>query len=106
MRKLFTVSVVAAFALFAGFGLLGCNKLGGGGASDDVIEELQESIDDLAEDVELLTEVLNELQADYDEHLEEFHGEEPEEKEPIKPKSGGGTAPKTGGGGVKPPTTK
>lgn len=103
MRKLLTVAAMAAFVLLAGFAL-GCNKLGGGGASDDVIEELQDDIDDLAEDVEVLTEVLNELQADYDEHLEEFHGEEPEEKEPIKPKSGG-SRPKTGGG-VKPPTTK
>ncbi|MBD3286697.1 hypothetical protein GF338_10215 [candidate division WOR-3 bacterium] len=106
MRKLLTIGLVAGFVILGG-AVLGCGKLGGGGGgSDEVIEELEYKIGNLEEDVEVLTEVINELQTDFDDHMEEFHGEEVEEKEPVKPKSGGGSRPSTGGGGVKPPTSK
>lgn len=100
MKKLFTLAAVAGLVIVAGFAL-GCDKLGGGGAKADetaqMITDLEDRISTLEGDVEALSTSLSDLQTEYDEHMEKYHGTKVEPK-PKPPVGGGGT--------VKPPTSR
>lgn len=97
MKKLLAILAVAGLVLAAGSGLA-CQKMGGGGDDEmkETIADLEDMIEMLEDDVEALSTSLTELQDEYDEHLEEFHGEKPAPRPPV---TGGGGS----GGGEKPP---
>ena len=96
MKKLFTIAAMAGLVLMLGF-TLGCGKLGGGDKTDETaqtIMDLQDRVSTLEGDVEALSTSLSDLQTEYDDHLEKYHGT----KSTLKP------LPQTGGGGgTKPP---
>jgi len=93
MRKLFSIVAIAALVLAAGAGL-SCGKIGGGGGgNDEVVLDLQDRVETLEADIEAIAVSLTELQDEYDEHLEEFHGEKPVERPPIVTGGGGGGKP-------------
>ncbi|MBA7609041.1 hypothetical protein ES703_16227 [subsurface metagenome] len=91
MKKLFAILAIAGLVMAAGT-VLGCGKVGGG---SEVIVDLQDRVETLEADVEAVIVTLTELQDEYDEHMEEFHGKKPPERPPIRT-----------GGGLKPPTSK
>jgi outer membrane murein-binding lipoprotein Lpp len=100
MKKLFTLAAVVGLVVVAGFAL-GCDKLGGGGAKSDetaqTIMDLEDRVSTLEGDVEALSTALSDLQTEYDNHMEKYHGTKVETK-PL---------PQVGGGGhVKPPTSR
>jgi len=95
MKKLFAILAIAGLVIAAGT-VLGCGKMGGGAGGSEVITDLQDRIETLEADVEAVAVTLTELQDEYDEHMEEFHGTKPPERKPVV----------TGGGGRKPPTSK
>jgi hypothetical protein len=95
MRKLLTIMAIASLVLIAG--LAACGKMGGGGgAGAEVVTDLQDRIETLEADVEAIAVSLTELQDEYDEHMEKYHGTKPPEREPIV----------VGGGAKKPPREK
>lgn len=94
MKKLFAILAIAGLVMAAGT-VLGCGKIGGGAATSEVIVDLQDRVETLEADVEAVAVTLTELQDEYDEHMEEFHGKKPPERPPIRT-----------GGGLKPPTSK
>lgn len=100
MKKLFTIAAIAGLVLMTGF-TLGCGKLGGGEKTDETAEmimDLQDRVSTLEGDVEALSTSLSDLQTEYDNHLEKYHGTKSELK-PLPQTGGGGT-------GTKPPREK
>jgi len=90
MKKLFAILAIAGVVIAAG-AVLGCGKIGGEGS--EVITDLQDRVETLEADVEAVAVTLTELQDEYDEHMEEFHGTKPAERKPVV----------TTGGAAKPP---
>lgn len=88
MKKLFAILAIAGLVMAAGT-VLGCGKVGG---AAEVITDLQDRVETLEADVEAIAVTLTELQDEYDEHMEEFHGKKPAERKPVV----------TGGGAKKP----
>lgn len=88
MKKLFAILAIAGLVMAAGT-VLGCGKVGG---AAEVITDLQDRVETLEADVEAIAVTLTELQDEYDEHMEEFHGTKPPERKPVV----------TGGGAQKP----
>ncbi|MEA3310850.1 MAG: hypothetical protein U9Q76_01390 [candidate division WOR-3 bacterium] len=94
MKKLFAILAIAGVVIAAG-AVLGCDKIGG--VDSEVITDLQDRVETLEADVEAVAVTLTELQDEYDEHMEEFHGTKPPERKPVVT---------TGGAVKKPPREK
>jgi hypothetical protein len=92
MKKLLAILAIAGLVIAAGT-VLGCGKMGGGGAGAEVITDLQDRIETLEADVEAVAVTLTELQDEYDEHMEKHHGTKPAERKPVTTTTGGAKKP-------------